>query len=182
MREKARSDYGARLFKARTDAGLTQTALAKAAGMSQSALVTAESTGQGSTFTSQLAAACGVRSEWLATGDGPMQLSDRKAQETRPEPDELDAALEVIAKALVEVDIDTRDSVADWLSKLARDPSKLSITTHRIRGLLNDMIPVPKPSDDGSEGLRVESLTPKWKETDGKHTKVQAPHARTPNK
>lgn len=172
MREKARSDYGARLFKARSHARLTQIALAKAAGMSQSALVTAESSGQGSTFTSQLAAACGVRSEWLATGEGTMLIGDHAPQEARPEPDELTAALGVIAKALAEVDIDTRESVAQWLSKLALDPQKLSITAHRIRALLNDITEAPPPSDDEGTRQNIDVDTSKWRRR-GKSSTVQ---------
>lgn len=72
MREKVRSPFGERLFQARTRAGLTQPQLAKAAGMSQSTLAEAESIGQGSSYTAQIAAACGIRAEWLASGDGPM--------------------------------------------------------------------------------------------------------------
>lgn len=70
MREEHRSEYGARLLSARKAAGLTQVALAKAVGMSQSSYAEAETTGNGSAYTAQIAAACGVSAEWLATGKG----------------------------------------------------------------------------------------------------------------
>lgn len=69
---KERAPFGQRLFDARTKAKLTQEALAKLVGMSQSTLGELEYTGQGSSFTPQIAAACGVRAEWLATGEGDM--------------------------------------------------------------------------------------------------------------
>lgn len=73
LKDEDRSPYGLRLFQARTTAKLSQPELAKAAGMAQSTLAGLEKDGQGSSFTPQLAAACGVRVDWLATGDGPMK-------------------------------------------------------------------------------------------------------------
>lgn len=73
MRETARTEFGTRLRDARKRAGLTQADLAKRAGMPLSTLAESETKGQGSTYTPQLAAACGVSPEWLATGEGPMQ-------------------------------------------------------------------------------------------------------------
>jgi phage repressor protein C with HTH and peptisase S24 domain len=72
-RNRERTPFGQRLFDARTQAQMTQPQLAKAAGMSQSTLAEAEYTAQGSSYTAQLAAALGVRSEWLATGEGAMK-------------------------------------------------------------------------------------------------------------
>lgn len=72
VREINRSDYGARLFAARTHAKLKQAQLAEAVGMGQSSLAGLEKNGQGSAYTTQLALRCGVRPEWLATGEGPM--------------------------------------------------------------------------------------------------------------
>lgn len=66
------SEFGARLLLARKHAGLTQTALAKAVSMSQGAYAEAEKVGQGSAYTAQIARACGVSAEWLATGMGEM--------------------------------------------------------------------------------------------------------------
>lgn len=71
MRPKERTPFGARLFEARKAAKLTQPKLAAMVGMSQGTLAEAEYTAQGSTFTPQLAKACGVSADWLATGQGP---------------------------------------------------------------------------------------------------------------
>lgn len=72
MRENARTDYAARVRLARERAGLSQTKLAKLVGMAQSSLALAETTGVGSSYTPQIAAACKVSAEWLATGEGEM--------------------------------------------------------------------------------------------------------------
>lgn len=63
-----RTGFGQRLFDARTKAGLTQTQLAEKVHMAQSTLAELERHGQGSSKTLQIAAACGVSPEWLATG------------------------------------------------------------------------------------------------------------------
>lgn len=73
MRKRERTPFGERLYQARKEAKLTQARLAELAGMAQGTLAEAEYTGSGSTYTPQLAAACQVRAEWLATGIGPMQ-------------------------------------------------------------------------------------------------------------
>jgi transcriptional regulator with XRE-family HTH domain len=70
--KRARTEYGERVYRARTLAKLTQPQLAKAAGMSQGTLGELEYNAHSSRFTAQIAAACGVRSEWLATGAGDM--------------------------------------------------------------------------------------------------------------
>lgn len=67
-RPVVRTEFGQRLFDARTKAGLTQTQLAGKVHMAQSTLAELERTGQGSSKTLQIAAACGVSPEWLATG------------------------------------------------------------------------------------------------------------------
>lgn len=71
MRERERTAFGARLYEARTEAKLKQPQLAKIVGMGQSTLAEAEWSAQGSSFTAQLAQACGVRPEWLASGALP---------------------------------------------------------------------------------------------------------------
>jgi len=78
--KKERSEFGTRLFLARQHAGLSQVALAKKAGMSQSSYAQAESVGNGSALTLQIAAACGVRPEWLATGKGEMLTNVRAVE------------------------------------------------------------------------------------------------------
>ena len=72
MRDVQRTDFGQRLAAARKHADLTQGALAKQVGMSQSAYSEAEKSGLGSAFTPQIAKACGVNVDWLATGEGEM--------------------------------------------------------------------------------------------------------------
>lgn len=67
-RPVTRSPFGKRLYDSRTGAKLTQIQLAKLAGIAQSTLAELERIGQGSSKTLQLAAACGVSPEWLATG------------------------------------------------------------------------------------------------------------------
>lgn len=69
---KERTPFGDRLYAARTHAKLSQPQLAKAVGMSQSTLGELEWTGQGTSKATQIARTCGVRSEWLSEGQGPM--------------------------------------------------------------------------------------------------------------
>lgn len=113
----------------------------------------------------------GCSATWLLDGKGDPGTSTAP-QESPPEPDALVAALGVIAKALAEVDIDTRESVAQWLSKLALDPKKLSISAHRIRALLNDITPAPPPPDDGSTRQDIDVDTSLWRRR-GKSSTVQ---------
>lgn len=80
----------------------------------------------------------------LATANGAQTAPD----DSRPEADSFTDALEVIAKALTEVDLDTRESVAQWLSKLALDPSKVGITSQRLRALLNGTFSQGSSADD----------------------------------
>lgn len=72
VKNEDRSEFGRRLVAAREHAGLTQKEVASRVGMSQGTLGEAERIGQGSSFTSQIAKACGVSAEWLATGKGEM--------------------------------------------------------------------------------------------------------------
>lgn len=68
------SAFGQRIKQARKHAKLTQEQLAKAIGMSQGSLSEAEKVGLSSTYTVQIAKACGVSANWLATGVGHMTL------------------------------------------------------------------------------------------------------------
>jgi transcriptional regulator with XRE-family HTH domain len=133
MTQKARTEYGARLYASRKHAKLTQTAIAKAVGMSQSAYAEAESTGLSSTFTAQLAAACGVNPNWLATGEGTM-LANREA--ARPEADQVAHALEVLTKTLLRADEDVRLSLEPLLASMAKEPEKAAKKSHLILRLL----------------------------------------------
>lgn len=69
MRDITRTDFGKRLYESRKLAKLTQAALAKKVGISQGTLAELEKIGQGSAYTPQLAKACGVSPEWLASGE-----------------------------------------------------------------------------------------------------------------
>jgi len=162
MRQKVRSDYGLRLYEARTHAGLTQTALAKVAGMSQSAFATAETTGQGSTYTSQLAAACGVRAEWLATGEGAMlQGAGSSSEQARSEPDQIGAALRVLAEALKAADTPTRAAVAPLFALLAQEPERLESIVSTLMRLIPDRKLMARESqDDGSSRREITALLP----------------------
>lgn len=84
-RPKERTEYGQRLYEARKGAKLSQERLAELVGMGQSSLAEAESTQLGSSFTAQLAAATGVRAEWLASGVGPKFEAAVTAHEPEPE-------------------------------------------------------------------------------------------------
>lgn len=65
--------YGKRLKTAREHAKLTQPGLAEKSGVSQQTISKIERGKQdGSTYTVQLASACGVRPEWLASETGEM--------------------------------------------------------------------------------------------------------------
>jgi hypothetical protein len=88
--------------------------------MSQSAYGQAETTGSGSSFTSQLADACGVRAQWLATGDGPM-LPDG-TEDTQSASERLYGALDVLSKELLDADEDTRIAVGELLAAMATHP------------------------------------------------------------
>lgn len=134
MDRKPRSEYGARLLAARKHKDMSQTALAKAVGMSQSAYGQAETTGSGSSFTSQLAEVCGVRAQWLATGDGPMLAKvdgdDISAAER------IQSALDVLSKVLLEADEDTRIAVGELLATMATSPTTVKNKSAVILKLL----------------------------------------------
>lgn len=99
MRDKERTPFGERLYQARKHAKLTQPQLAGKVGLSQSTIGELEWKGEGSSRTAQIATACGVRAEWLATGAGPM-LDDRQQQPN--EIKEISAALEKLKPHQIE--------------------------------------------------------------------------------
>jgi transcriptional regulator with XRE-family HTH domain len=67
------TEFGKRLREARKFANLTQSQLAEKAGLaSQGTVSELEKISSGSSFTPQLAAACKVNANWLATGEGDM--------------------------------------------------------------------------------------------------------------
>ena len=111
---RERSEYGQRLLHARLQAKLTQPQLAKAAGMSQGTLAELESKGNSSKFTAQLATACRVRAEWLATGEGPMTDAAVLA------PDVADVASAINALP---------PKQRDWVLRTARDAIEFALET-----------------------------------------------------
>lgn len=146
MNTKSRSEYGQRLYTARKQAGLTQTALAKAAGMSQSTYQEAETTGARSTYTSQLAAACGVSAQWLATGAGSM-LDGTGNDKT--ETDKLADALKVLTKALQKADKNARIAIEPLLASMAQDPQDSANKSRLIlRLLITDNVQPARADND----------------------------------
>lgn len=95
MAQIERTPFGERLFKARSHAKLSQPQLSKAVGMAQSTLGELEKKGNGSQKTTQLAQACGVRPEWLASGEGPMLVNTAPL---RPEVQEIAAAFSQLSE------------------------------------------------------------------------------------
>lgn len=67
-----RTAFGERLYRARKHANLSQRGLGEKVGLSQTTLTELERTGQGSSKVAHIAAATGVRVQWLAQGEGPM--------------------------------------------------------------------------------------------------------------
>ena len=153
MKEKARSEFGARLYAARKRAKLTQVALAKAAGMSQSTLQEAETTGLKSTYTAQLAAACGVSPQWLATGEGSPDTTA-----PRPEADQLADALEVLTKALKKSDKNARIAVEPLLSSMAKEPEEAGQKSRLILRLLITDAVRDTPAENDRPGHRSADL------------------------
>jgi hypothetical protein len=132
MREVARTEFGERLYFARkVHAKISQAMLAKAVGTSQSNIAELETTGQGSSFTPQLAQRCGVRVEWLATGEEPMvaakaysfaNSTNRQVAAEPPSDYGLAMAVEKIAKAIEAADPATRADAAEMIALLLRNP------------------------------------------------------------
>lgn len=137
---------------------MTQHALAKAVGMSQSAYAGAETTGQGSSYTSQLAAACGVRAEWLATGAGKMVDNDDQTH-AEDEPDVMQA-IEVLAGAFSALDKATRLAVAPLLSLLAQEPDQVGNVTSALQKLLPRTNLAQIPQQDRPAGRQISTVLP----------------------
>lgn len=78
--------YSQRLKKARAHAKINQATLATRSGVSQQTISKIERDKQeASAYTVQFATACGVRPEWLATGEGGMTETEPRARE-KPAP------------------------------------------------------------------------------------------------
>ncbi len=136
------TDFGKRIKAARKHADLTQVELSKAIGIKQSSLSHLESTAFCSTHTTQIAKACKVDPNWLATGEGEM------LQRTTPDQAvaiasstsggfTLVQALEVVAGALLMSDDLTLDQVRPLLARLVDEPPRASEIVPRIAALLS---------------------------------------------
>lgn len=69
---KDKPEFGARVRQARAHSKLTQHQLADAVGTGQSTIADIENSAEYSGYTAQIARACKVSANWLATGRGPM--------------------------------------------------------------------------------------------------------------
>lgn len=153
-----RTPFAMRLIEARTMAGLTQTELAKAAGMAQSTYGEAETTANGSRKVAQLAAACRVHAEWLATGKGPKLLTDppQRTPELPPPPaTKLREALQVIAAALADSTNPLGrvwPRVALWLSKIPTKEVSVATFATEVAPLLEEQVSPMSATDNGRPG------------------------------
>lgn len=66
------TDFGKRIKAARKHAGLTQQELATRIEIAQASLSHLENSAFSSAYTVQIATACGIDHDWLATGEGLM--------------------------------------------------------------------------------------------------------------
>lgn len=107
------TDFGKRIRSARKHAKLTQKGLAALVGMSQPSLSEAETTAHSSQFTAQIASACGVDGNWLATGEGKMIPAITTANVKFSLGDDADADPRV---ALYGVPLITWSQAATWLT------------------------------------------------------------------
>lgn len=85
------TEYGNRLRTARKLRGLTQVELSKVTGIAQSTISTAEREGTKSLETTTYATVLKVRPEWLAGGEGDMELPEN--QKTIREPSSIQGAV-----------------------------------------------------------------------------------------
>jgi transcriptional regulator with XRE-family HTH domain len=145
------TEFGNRLKEARKHAKLTQKELAEKAGLSsQGTIAELESKGSGSAYTSQIAIACKVNPNWLATGSGEMldrlvvavnqdlayagiaaQIPIARAGVKSPPPLSIQEAMAALASYLEQMDDDARRSAAGALRDLAAKPE-----THVLQAAL----------------------------------------------
>lgn len=158
-----------RMVELMTATGWTVGEIARIAGVTSAAVSQWVGNGKGKQSKSigdinaamRLEKASGFRGLWLAKGAGAKLVEDpgtALTEETRPEPDAFDAALEVIAKALAEVDEEGRALVGHSLSRLAHDPSKLGSIAQHLRMLVFTNVTAPSTSDDAVKGQRLTVL------------------------
>jgi hypothetical protein len=99
----------------------------------------------------------GVSPDWLATGEGEMLAAAPQIAST--EPDEVLAALRILAGALTAADKATRSAVAASFSLLASEPDQLENVVATLTKLLPDSHQTARNSqDDRSTGIAVRGL------------------------
>ena len=115
----------------------------------------------------------GCSATWLMDGKGdPGTPTVALTEETRPAPDAFDAALEVIAKALTEVDEEARSLVGHSLSRLAQDPSKLGNISQHIRTLVFTTVEKPRATDTGPKVGELPDLPRGIGPDNGEHLRI----------
>lgn len=182
-----------RMVELMTATGWTVGEIARVAGVTSAAVSQWVGNGKGKQSKSigdinaamRLEKASGFSGLWLAKGKGAKLATEAKValtEETRPEPDDLDTALEVIAKALTEVDEEARSLVGHSLSRLAQDPSKLSNISQHIRTLVFTTVSKPHVSDTGDKVSGLPDLPRGIGPEDGEHLRISTPAKRSGQK
>jgi len=137
-KERERTEFGNRLYRARKHAKLNQAQLAKLVGMSQGTLGEAEYTAQSSSYTLKIAAATGVRVEWLVLGHEPMVGPETIAREklkayARPaEREDVEHCLQVLGELISGLPPRTRRTVSGLLADWAEDPTAAAAAQRAI--------------------------------------------------
>lgn len=107
-------NFNDRLKKAREHSGMSQHGLAKKSGVKQVTISKIErGDSKSSTHTVELALACGVRPEWLATGEGEMVLGPDSPEV------KLKKAIDILQQ-IPEHAMDETITVLESISKLSR--------------------------------------------------------------
>lgn len=107
-------NFNDRLKKAREQTGMSQQGLAMKSGVKQATISKIErGDSKSSTHTVELALACGVRPEWLATGEGEMTLGPGSPEV------KLKQAIDILQQ-IPEHALDETISVLQSIHKLAR--------------------------------------------------------------
>lgn len=118
----------------------------------------------------------GCSATWLIDGKGdPGKPDARLTEETPTGPDALDAALEVLAKALTEADEERRAFLGHSLSRLVEDPSRLSNISQNIRSVVftnGAKSPAPDTGAAGKQTLPSRLQRAIGPKDDGEHLPV----------
>jgi transcriptional regulator with XRE-family HTH domain len=110
--------------------------------------------------------------------EGSMAQPRPTTEKTLSPSDAFDAALEVIAKALTEVDEEARALVGHSLSRLAQDPSKLSNISQHIRTLVFTNIAKQGSTDTETTVSELPDLPRGIGPEDGEHLRISPPAQR----